>query len=102
MSPRSGELAALDDQVLLANRLPLEVALEDLSRPRGVAGLRREARSRGMWGHAVPGHRPPGVVLRRRLGEPDVACVAGELPRLQRTHDRVPVADLGARGVDQV
>src|SRR5438128_6971842 len=46
--------------------------------------------------------RPPGMVLWRRLREPDVSCVAGELPAFEPTHDCVAVADLPASSVDQV
>src|SRR5262245_16555989 len=101
---RSGprQLAALGDQVLLADRLALEPALEDLPCSRGIAGLGREAGAGRVRGHALPRHRPPGMVLRRRLREPDIPCVAGELPGLERADDRVPVADLAAGGVDQV
>src|SRR5215210_965253 len=55
----SGELAAVDDQVLLADRAAVEPALEDLAHPGGVAGLRREARARGVGRHPVVRHRPP-------------------------------------------
>src|SRR6476619_2928776 len=71
MGARSGQRAAVDDQVLLADRPPVEPALEDLPRPGRVAGLGREAGSRGVGGHAVVGHRPPGVIAGGRLGEPD-------------------------------
>src|ERR1700683_4608468 len=63
----------------------------------------------GGWGEqeragwrAVVGHRAPRVVARRWLGEPDVAGVACELAALARRDDRVAVADLAARGVDQI
>ena len=52
--------------------------------------------------HAVMRHRPPGVVIGRRLGEPDIAGVPGELAALQRTHDGVAIADLPAGGVHEV
>ena len=42
MRAGAGELAAVDDQVLLADRLALEAAFEDLPRAGGVARLRRE------------------------------------------------------------
>ena len=48
------------------------------------------------------GHRPPGVVLRRGLGEPDVARVARELAGLAGSRDRVGIADLAAGGVDEI
>src|SRR6478609_291966 len=101
MGARAGQLAAVGDQVLLADRLVREPALENLPRPGGIAGLSRETGTRGVRGHPVPRHRPPGVVLGRRLREPDVAGVPGELSRLERPDDRVAVADLAAGGVDQ-
>jgi len=48
------------------------------------------------------GHRPPGMVLRGGLGEPDIARVARELARLARARDRIAVADLAACRVDEV
>ena len=41
------------------------------------------------------------MVLRRRLREPDVARVAGQLTALARLGDGVAVADLAAGGVDE-
>jgi len=38
------------------------------------------------------GHRAPGVVLRCRLGTPDVAGITGKLSALQRADDSVAVA----------
>src|SRR5919106_7032594 len=80
----AGECTGLDDQVLLADRAAIEPALEDLADSRRVARLGRERRAGGMRGHAVVGHRPPGMVLRGGLGEPDIARVAGELTTLER------------------
>src|SRR5262245_9839532 len=88
------ELALVDDQVLRADRLLSEVALEDLARARRVARLRRKRAARDMRGHAVMGHRAPRMIFGRRLREPDVARVTRELPALECTHDRVAVADL--------
>lgn len=48
------------------------------------------------------GHGPPRVVFRRGLREPDVAGVTGELPALQGPDDRVAVANLATRGVDDI
>ena len=39
MRPGAGQLAAIDDQVLLANRATLKPAFKDLPGPGGVAGL---------------------------------------------------------------
>src|SRR5918998_4239870 len=98
----AGQLAAVDDQVLVRDRAVVEPALQDLAGAGGVAGLGRQAGARGVWGHTVVGHGPPGMILRSGLGVPDIAGVAGELARLERPHDRVAVADLAARGVDEV
>ena len=43
-----------------------------------------------------------GWSLRRRLREPHVARVSGELAALQRPHDGVAIADFAARGVHDV
>ena len=98
----AGELAGLHDQVLLADRAALEPALEDLARARRITGLRREARPRYVRRHSMVRHRPPGVVLRGRLREPHVTCVARELSALARPRDGVPVADLPPRGVHEI
>ena len=42
------------------------------------------------------------MIPRRGLWEPDVAGVPGKLAALERPRDRVAVADLAARGVDDV
>ena len=39
----AGQLACVDDQVLVADRSALEPALEDLARPGGVTGLGRQS-----------------------------------------------------------
>src|SRR5580692_13224406 len=80
----AGQGAALDDQVLVADRPGLEEALEDLAGAGGVAGLGRERGAGDVRGHAVVGHGPPRVVGRCRLREPDVARVARQLSRLER------------------
>src|SRR5262245_59698674 len=95
-------MPAVDDQVLLPNRTAVEPALEDLAGACRVTGLRGEARARRVRRHSVVRHRPPGVILRRRLREPDVARVAGELPALTRRRYRVAIADLPARRVYEV
>src|SRR4029077_12397987 len=83
-------------------RAPAEEALEDLARAGRVAGLRGEARAGGVRRHALVGHRSPRVVPGRRLREPHVARVAGQPPALACARDGVAIADLPARGVDQV
>src|SRR5216683_7980477 len=75
VSARSGELAALDDQVLLADRPVLKPAFEDLAGARGVACLRRQRRPGDVRGHAMVRHRAPRVIPGRRLGEPDITGV---------------------------
>ena len=52
--------------------------------------------------HPVVRHRPPRMVLRRRLREPDIPGVTGELSAFERPHDRVAIADLAARGVHEI
>src|SRR5208282_2522127 len=44
----------------------------------------------------------PGVILRCRLGIPDVAGVTGKLSTLQRADDGISVADAAARRIHQV
>ncbi len=61
------ELAALHDQVLVADRPVLEEAFQDLARARRVARLRRERGARDVRRHAVMRHGPPWMILRRGL-----------------------------------
>ena len=42
------------------------------------------------------------MILRRGLREPDVAGIAGKLAALKRPGNRVAVADLAARRVDEI
>src|SRR5260221_173764 len=94
---RPGELAALDDQVLLADRPVLEPALQDLAGARGVAGLRRQRRTRDMRGHAMMRHAAPRVIPGGGLRKPDITGVARQLPAFQRPDDGIAVADLPPR-----
>jgi hypothetical protein len=55
-----------------------------------------------MWRHAVMGHRSPGMILRCRLREPDVARITRELPTLQGTNDSIAITNLAARRVHQI
>ncbi len=48
------------------------------------------------------GHRAPRVIGRRRLWEPDVARVTGELPAFQRLDDRIAIAQFATRRIDQI
>ena len=43
-----------------------------------------------------------GWSLRRRLREPDVARIAGELAAFERAHDGIAIADLAARRVHEI
>lgn len=52
--------------------------------------------------HAVMGHRAPRMVLGRRLREPNVTGIAGELAAFERPCDGIAIADLAARGVHQI
>src|SRR5690349_22129157 len=70
MRARPGELAALDDQVLLADGPVLKPALQDLPGPRRVARLRRQRRAGDMRGHAMVRHTAPRMVPRCGLREP--------------------------------
>src|SRR3979409_597192 len=42
------------------------------------------------------------MIARRRLREPDVTGIAGELSALERANDGIAIADLAARGVHEV
>src|SRR5688500_16317204 len=83
----ASEAAAREDQKFVAERPASEKAFEDFAGAGGIARLRRQRRARDVRGHSVVGHRPPRMVARRRLWEPYVACVAGELAALQRGGD---------------
>mmetsp|Transcript_14560 Transcript_14560/g.38612 ORF Transcript_14560/g.38612 Transcript_14560/m.38612 type:complete len:422 (-) Transcript_14560:51-1316(-) len=98
----SAQLAALGDDVVVGERLAGQVALQDLADAGGVAGLGRERRAGHVRRHAVVRHRPPRVALGRRLREPHVPRVAGELALLEGFDNGVPVADLAAGRVDDV
>ena len=52
MRADAGELAALHDEIFVADRATVELALENFARARGVAGLRGQARARDVRGHA--------------------------------------------------
>ena len=95
-----------NDHIRRLLRLVLEVPLEDVLRARGIARLRVERRARVVRGHAVSApervlHRAPGVVARRGLHVPHVACVPVELAGLERSCDVRGVANGAARGVDE-
>src|ERR1700734_3117795 len=102
MRARAGQLAAIDDQILLTNRALLKPAFENLAGTGGISSLRRQGCPGGMWRHAVMRHGSPRVILWRRLRIPDIAGITGELPALQCAYHRVAIADLAARGVDEV
>src|SRR5262249_14388035 len=88
MRARAGELALVNDEILGADRLLGEIALEDLASAGGIARLRRQRAARDMRGHAVMRHGAPGMIARRRLREPHVAGIASELAALERAHNR--------------
>jgi hypothetical protein len=102
MRPHPRQRSAVHDQVLIANGTTAEPALKDFAHPGGVARLGRETRPGDMRRHAMVRHRPPGVILRRRLREPDVAGVPGKLSARERPDNGIAVADLAARRIDQV
>ena len=102
MRPGAGEATTRHDEVLVANRAAIEEALEDLPDSGRVASLRRQRRARNVRRHPVMRHRPPGVVVGRRLGEPDIAGVPREPAALQRAHHGVAVADLPPGRIHEV
>src|ERR1700685_1605515 len=102
VSAGSSELAAIHYEVLIANRTLLEPALQNFTRSCCIARLCRKRGAGGMRRHPMVRHRPPRMVLRRGLREPHVACIPGELTRLQRADDRVAVTDLPAGRVDDI
>src|SRR5271154_7626761 len=102
MRARSGELAAVDDEIFITDRSALEPAFENLACSRCVPRLRRKRSSGDMGRHAMVRHGPPGMVLRRWLGEPDVSGVAAKLAAFESADDGVAIADLAARGVHKI
>src|SRR5580693_2905631 len=102
MRARTRQLAAVDDEIFVADRPLLEPALKNLARAGGVARLRRKRGPGNMRRHAVVGHRAPRMVFRRRLWEPDVSGVARELSAFEPPHDGVAIADLAACGVHEI
>ena len=89
MRPGPGEVATGDDQVFLADGTTLEPAFQNLAHAGCIACLGGQARTGHMRCHAVVRHAAPGVILGGRLRKPDVACVPGELPALERPRDRI-------------
>src|SRR5208282_6255934 len=102
MRPNARELAAIDDEIFVADRPPFEEALEDFPCPGRVSALRRQRCPRNMRRHAVMGHGPPGMILGRRLREPYVAGVACELTAFERPDDCIAITNLGAGGVHEI
>src|ERR1700691_159369 len=102
MRARASQLATVDNQILLPDRPMLKPAFQNLPGARGITSLRRQRRPRGMRRHAVMGHRPPRVILRPRLRDPDVARITGKLTTLQGTDHGVAIAYLAACRVHQV
>jgi hypothetical protein len=102
MRARSGELAAVDDEIFITDRSALEPAFENLACSRCVPRLRRKRSSRDVGRHAMVRHGPPGMVTRRWLREPHVSGVAAKLVAFESADDRVAIADLAARGVHEI
>src|SRR5262245_20272137 len=102
MRTRAGELSSVHDQILLANRPPLEPAFKDLADAGGITSLSRQRAPRNMWCHPVMRHRASRMVPRRRLREPNVARISRELPAVQGTDDGVAIADLAARRIHEI
>src|ERR1700732_2215579 len=93
------ELAFVDDQILVADRSSLEIALEDFARASRVARLRGERCPGDMRRHPVMRHGAPRMIVRRRLREPYIARISRELAALQRPDNCIAVADFSARGI---
>src|SRR5271163_3432835 len=87
MRARSGELTAVDDEIFITDRSALEPAFENLACPCCVPRLRRKRSSGDVGRHAMVRHGPPGMVLRRWLGEPDVSGVTAKLAALESADD---------------
>src|SRR5262249_27034899 len=99
MRARSCQLTRIDNEIFLPDGAPLEPALQNFPHARRIARLRGECGACRMWRHAMMRHGPPRMVFRRRLREPDISCIAGKFPALQRSNNGVPVANLAARGI---
>src|SRR5882672_10655671 len=67
MGPGASELAAVDDEIFVANRASFEPAFEDLPRAGGITRLGRKRSAGDMRRHAVMRHGPPRVILGRGL-----------------------------------
>src|ERR1035437_6701487 len=52
--------------------------------------------------HSMMWHRPPRVILWRRLREPDVSCVTCQMPTLQRLRHSITVTYFPASAVHNV
>ena len=102
MCADTGELSCADDKVFIADRVIVEPAFENLPHASCVARLRRQAGARNMRRHAMMRHRSPWMVDRCRLRKPDIARIASQLAAFERTHNRVAIADLASRRVNDV
>src|ERR1700750_867188 len=96
------KLAARDDQVFIADRPAIEPAFEHLAHTGRIARLCRQCRAGRMRSHAVVRHRTPGMIERRWLWKPYVASIARKLTAFERAHDRITIAYLSARGIDDI
>ncbi len=79
-----------------------KVALQDLQRAGRIARLRRERGFRDVRRHAVPRHRPPGMVRLLGLREPDVTRIAGQMPGFERPHLGLALYHIPRAGVDEI
>src|SRR5262249_473035 len=102
MGTRAGELPLIYYEILGADRLAREVALENLARTTGGPCPCRQRAARDMWRPAVVRDGGARMILGRRLREPDVARVACKLSAFERPHDRVAVANFTAGGVHDI
>ena len=102
MGARSGEFTSVNYEVLISNGTPLEPTFQYFPGTSSVTCLRRKGRPGRMWRHTMMRHRPPWMVLGRRLWEPHVAGISSQMPTLERIRDSVPIADLAARRIDDI
>src|SRR5207253_1934962 len=67
MRPGARELSFVDDQILVADRPALEIALEDFARASRVARLCGKRCPGDMGCHPMVRHGAPRMIVRRRL-----------------------------------
>src|ERR1700686_3740860 len=98
----TGKTSAIDDQILLTNRLFGEPAFENFTRPCSVRSLCGKRSARRARRQTLICHGPSRVIARRRLSKPPGPGKTRQLTRLQRAYDSVAIDNLPARRVDDV